>query len=1166
MKRPSISAFELASTPLEPGVTLIEASAGTGKTFTIAGLVLRMLLELHIPIEKILVVTYTVAATAELRDRIRRRIREALDDLLSGSATEEIISRYLAEGNVSLGIRELEAALSSFDEARIFTINGFCQRVLRDHAFETGVPMEMELLADPEPLYSELIRDFWRKHIGAATPLIAALAGIRGISPSGWDDLLKSTRNHPDLRIIPDPEEETLANLSARLENHFQNACSAWPAASARVENTLRESKGLSRSAGRYKWETDCAEILSSLNSPGASLTARLGAFLKLSSSAIQEGTKPSGSPPTDEFFNLCQHLQDSADRFLARLQRDLIDFVDAGLPVKKLASGVMTYRDQLTLVRDVLAGSHGERLATLLKEQYSAALIDEFQDTDPVQYGIFSRLFAGGNHHLYLIGDPKQAIYGFRGADIFTYLKASSQAKRHFTLQTNFRSEGGLLHALNTLFTNSEKPFHFDGIPFLPVSPPEKPRSGFVPLAAPGSPLEFRLLPDEDKPTTKQTAEEAISSAVVSDILGLMAEDARLGNRPLKFGDMAVLVRSKKQAADLQTLFRSHGIRSVLQTEQSIFATQEASDLQHLLAAVLEADRPGGLVAALATPFYGLSAAELLALESDDTVFRSYSDQMTLFRSEWESRGFMAFWSGFLIHCGARERLVRLPGGERRLTNILHLGELLHHAESTANLTPGALASWLQTQIAGGSPVADAAQLRLESDGDAVLLSTIHKSKGLEYPVVFCPFLWRPGDHQKRRDVLFHDPKEGNQLTLDLRGKTSPEIHQTLASDEIEAEAMRLLYVAVTRAKNRCYIYAGHIIDFDKSPLGRLVPGEGTPRGRFATLAETCPAFISVSVINPLESSRRPPPADLSPGHLKARPFSAVISNEAMTTSFSGLTTGRSEEESDRDAGDFVPEPLDSSAEFSRLAKFPVGIQSGIFFHAVLENFDFQKPETLECLVRNKLSTHFSPAIRDQWALAVCEQLQQVIRAELQPGCHLSEVSLTDRLNEVEFTFPLKLGGSDRLVELFAGCQCPTIVKAAADQLGRLHFRPVDGYMRGVIDLLFRSGHRYFVLDWKSNRLGDKLDDYRRESVQNCMLEDFYFLQYHLYTLAAHLFLKSRIRDYDYDAHFGGVYYLFLRGIDNARPAHGLFFDRPNLQFVLSMEAELIRHSPAQL
>jgi len=1144
--------FDITTVSLEAGVTLIEASAGTGKTYSITGLILRLVLEKHLRIRDILAVTFTEAATQELRNRIRQRLQSALEDLSRDASKDPIVHAFLGKGDKLTGIGELDLAIQSFDEAQIFTIHGFCQRMLNDYAFESGARFDTTLVTDPKPLFAEVARDFWRTRFYEAKPLLPKLAMAWKRSLNDWVELLERTRSHPDLVILPPAEAESCDQLLQATEKTLAALAKEWAGHRAEIEELLRHDNNLSRSEKAFREDrvdtlvVQVAEVCADFASANPE---SIKALSGLTSEAIAAGTKGTGTAPEHLFFTLSSDFCRAVEALFNQLTHEFLEFAQAELPKRKALTSTVTYDDLIIGLRDALRREGGDTLAHAIGDKYPAALIDEFQDTDPAQYEIFRTIFRPKDQLLFLIGDPKQAIYGFRGADVFTYIEAAKKADRTFTLTTNWRSEAPLLAAINKLFLQTAQPFLLPEIEYHEVHAPKDPIVRPLTNSGDAAALQFRLVtPAEEQsgPTTDR-APELVCKWVSDDIAALAASKARLGESPVRYRDMAILVRKHQQAEMLQAVLRERGIRSVVQSDRSVFASDEARELQRFLQGVIDPRRDSLLKAALATTLIGFDARKLFALEQDDAERQAWLDRFTDWRLKWSDGCFTAMFRHLLVSQKVRARLVHLPAGERRLTNFLHLAELLHEAESTLSLTPDAVCSWLRAQRASEKVSEDRFQLRLESDDDAVQIVTIHKSKGLEYPIIFCPFLWTDAEFAGHKELLFHDRDDPEKrLTYDLRGKKAgTKQHQDWQSEEVKAEELRLLYVALTRAMNRCYIYLPEERT-DKSPLAHLFESS-----KDESLFDQVRAFAKSSKGCASAGERRDAVPRVhgneasSTASLQSRHFNGKISRVAMTASFSGLNVAATELE-EVDAGpssedDTVIAPVFDKADLS-IFTFTRGRRTGDFFHDVLEHVDFQNLGDLSTQIDSKLRTYgFSQTLHRP---AINQILRQLMDVELDPGIRLSDVPMRERLSEVEFTYPLAHLTPATLEKTIKRCTAlPGDIRA---RMGTLRFDPVEGFMRGVIDLLFRFKDRYYLIDWKSNWLGSRSADYGAAGIRQAMLEHNYYLQYHLYTLAADLFLKQRLPGYKYETHFGGVYYIFLRGIDPADPSRGIFRDSP--------------------
>jgi exodeoxyribonuclease V beta subunit len=1154
--------FDILTVSLEPGITLIEASAGTGKTYSIAGLILRFVLEKQIPISNILAVTFTEAATQELRDRIRRRLQAALEDLRRGESEDAILEAFLAKGDIAAGIRDLDVALQSFDEAQIFTIHGFCQRMLNDYAFESGARFDTTLVTDPKPLFQEIARDFWRLRFYGARPLLPTLALAWEKSPDNWVELLERTRSHPDLVVLPLADQRSLEELLREVELAFVAVKEEWKRHHVEIGKLLREHGGLSRAKDNFS-PTRVAELIATVDEACEQFEfaapESIGVFSELCSEAIAAGTKPTSTAPVHQFFALSTDFCRSVAMLFNQLTHEFLEFAEAELPKRKARTNTVTYDDLISGLRDALRQKEGKALAKAIGAKYSTALIDEFQDTDPAQYEIFQTIFRSQDHRLFFIGDPKQAIYGFRGADVFTYLDAARIADRKFTLVTNWRSEAPLLAAINGLFAQTREPFIFPEIQYHEVRAPAKPMvecltsGGDVPAA-----LRFRLirLPEDWGKVNQDKLSELVSKAVSNDIVSLHETGASLGGRSLRYRDMAVLVRTHRQAERIQGILRERGIRSIVQSEQNVFASPQASELQQFLQGVIDPRRDTLLKAALATTLIGFDAKKLFELDRDDQERQAWLDRFSDWRQQWSNGCFTAMFRHLLVSQQVRARLVHLPAGERRLTNFLHLAELLHEAESTRSLTPDAVCSWLREQRESERVSEDRFQLRLESDDDAVQIVTIHKCKGLEYPIVFCPFLWLPAESQARKELQFHDRDDPEKrLTLDLRGKSGgAEKHRDWQSEEIKAEELRLLYVAVTRAMNRCYIYLPDQ-NTEKSPLEQLFHPSGPGLvDKVTAFAGSSKGSVAATISDSRGLNRSQADAPVA-ARLESRPFTGKISRVAMAASFSGLNMAATEfDEAASDASSSSIALIEPEHDDSGLSIFTFdrGRRTGDFFHDVLEHLDFQDLEGVSKIIEEKLRTYgFSQTLHRP---AINQVLRQLMEVKLDPGLSLRDIPKHDRLAEVEFCYPLAHLTPASLAKAIA--RCTTLAVDVRTRMGNLRFDPVEGFMRGFIDLLVRFKDRYYLIDWKSNWLGSQPADYGPEGMQRTMLEHNYFLQYHLYTLAVDLFLGKRLPGYDYQTHFGGVYYIFLRGIDPKDPTRGIFRDRPAAETVRSLRA----------
>jgi len=1216
--------------PLRPlgveldGTHLIEASAGTGKTYTITTLYLRLVIESGLEVSQILVVTYTKAATAELRQRVRDRCSEALgrlDALLHGRADaerkrddlDELIERVVAEGDPELASSRLQRAVASFDEASIFTIHGFCQRVLQDNAFESGVPFESELVTDPRPLLREVAEDFWTRELYAAPPVLVRHLQERKLarreySPELLASLASKAVTHPDLRLLPDRAPVDLDAPAGAWDRAYARASDLWSEAQDAVLALLTAGDRLKATSYkpetiRTKWVPQLSQLFES-GQPGH--PSGLKFFANLTPSILTLRTKKGQTPPEHAFFDACESLRaadeayvDSLEQAVLALLLDVASFARDELDRRKLEDGTQTFDDLLQRLGRALEGSAREALAERVRGQYRAALIDEFQDTDPLQYRIFRTIWHEGGLPLFLIGDPKQAIYAFRGADVFAYMDACEDAgdDRRHTLTTNWRSDPSLIAGVNAIFEGSGNPFVFDRIPFDPARPSEEAqdllegdesapvRLLFVSGAAWGS-------------ETTNDSRKAIDAAVAADVQRLTAGGTRIDGEAVEPGDVAILCRTNAQAKRMQEALRGLGIASVVQGDQSVFESVEAEELERVLRAVAEPSNLRALRAAITTSILGVSGSELHALEASDQGLDTWLERFQAWHDCWLAEGTIALLHRLFDDHEAQSRLLSHTDGERRLTNLLHLAELLQATALQAGVGPVGLVAWLgrmRADLEARQTAGDAAQMRLESDARAVQLVTIHKSKGLEYPVVYCPGSW---DGALMRDlekkwVEFHDPEAGNALTLDI-GSEGRDANLGLAEREKLAETLRLLYVALTRAKRQLVLVWAVTKDSPESALGYLLHGpeslvadgaerpealvgelrkafgaleEDALRADLERLAQASGGSVSVSDLvlgaAPGRDAEREPAPELEP-----RRFGRRFAAEWRTSSFSGLVAGAAPHRAGAPAPpsaegyDYdVPLPRESPPleELSegrqvRLHDFPAGTGPGIMIHDVYEHLDFSTADeaTIAEDVRRSAERHgIDPRFLDPLCRAIREQLDTPLGGAA-GSLPLSEIARNRRLDELEFIFPVSLEGRPRLTparlaRVFREHASDPRVLSYAERLAGLSFRPLEGHLRGFIDLVFEHDGRFYVVDYKSNRLGAAVEAYAPAQLDEPMAAHDYLLQYHVYAVALHRHLARHLPGYDYDAHMGGVYYLFLRGMaPDHPPGSGIYHDRP--------------------
>jgi exodeoxyribonuclease V beta subunit len=1090
---PDPTPFDLCG-PLPQGVTVLEASAGTGKTFTIAALAARYVAE-GIGLERLLLVTFTRMATGELRERVRERLVETerqLSRVLAGAAPtgDDAVVALLAGGPLEEVRRRrdrLSEAVSDFDAATIATTHGFCLEVLG----------ELGTLGDLEPdfTFTETVDDLREEVV---------------------DDLY-------------------VAGFYAHGQTDFD----------------------------RYE----------------------AGSIAKL---AIDHPTATL-HPAADE------------SRERPRRRREFAVRAREELAARKRRLAVMGYDDLLTRLRGALYGPNGEAAAARLRERYEVVLIDEFQDTDPVQWDIVSRAFGSPPTTLVLIADPKQAIYAFRGADVYAYLDALGAARTRNTLTVNHRSDQRLIDGFDALFGTAR--LGHERIVYRQVRATDahlRPRLIGAPV---GAALRLRLVDRRygEVVTTARgwaqidSAREHVARDVAQDIVALLASGARIEQRrddgstlrtvTVAPGHVAVLVPFHKNAALVQEHLEAVGVPAVINGAGSVFDTEAAEDWLTLLAALERPAYPPRARSAALTPFLGWSAARVAAAGEDE--LEELHQRLHAWARVLRTRGVAALTETVLLGEGVPARLLATLEGERHLTDLGHVASLLHHAASADGLGVAALAGWLRARRdAAGEEGSDEMTRRLESDADAVQVLTIHRSKGLEFPIVHCPFLWEPGPKLDGNfPVYFHDADADGGRAVDVALEGSEyRRHKARYVSERRGEDLRLAYVALTRARHQATVWWADTFRSGETSIARLLFGrdeegqiaeqveppldDGVAFARVQQIAAAAPEAVSV------EWSRLPSPElrwaapAAEPETLSVARFERSLDRAWRRTSYSALTAAAheawvsSEPEQpalgDEPAGPVPVEAGGLGAGDDRpevpLSAMAAGTAIGTLVHETLEAVDFTAPD-LEAEVAGVLrAARARSGVElgcdlETAAAGLALALRTPLGGSLE-GVPLAGVDSPDRLDELAFELPLAGGDRPRgRVELADLAALLAERLPAEDPLAGYPARLADpqlaaqlsGYLTGSIDLVVRrvvtGVPRFSVIDYKTNWLGG-LDEpltawhYRHEVLAAEMQRAHYALQALLYAVALHRYLRWRLVGYDPALHLGGVHYLFLRGM----------------------------------
>jgi exodeoxyribonuclease V beta subunit len=1173
------------------GTRLIEASAGTGKTFTIAGLYLRLLLghglsqSCHshpLRVDQILVVTFTEAATAELRGRIRARIHEARLAFARGVSEDTLLQALLTEvTDHTTAARRLLQAEREMDTAAVYTIHGFCQRMLLQNAFESGSRFQYELITDESHLKAQVVADYWRRQF---YPLSFELASeVSRLWPTPWVLLdrigtyLSGTALEFSLQgsVMTDVvggsleglHQENLARIDAIKTVWRQHQGDVFTVISTSDVNKRSYTKKslpqwieqVSAWAERETVDYECPDKLE-----------------RFSQQYLQEKT-PKGTAPVHPLFSAVDEFLSRPVSLEAPLVTHAIRTCRMMLAQAKKTQQWLSFDDLLSHLSLALKGDRDGQLAERIRALYPVAMIDEFQDTDPLQYHIFSHIYAEQpDCGLLMIGDPKQAIYAFRGADIFTYIKARRQVASHFTLATNWRSARHMIASVNRLFMTANAPFIYqDDIPFLPVDASAPGEKRYWQLNRQIQPAMTYWWPNDSQTLlAKKEYEQIMAEATAARIQTILQSTASgqgwlvcdTEKKPIEPGHIAVLVRTGREGKLIKDTLARQGIASVyLSNRDSVFASPMALEIQRLLQAVLSPENERTLRATLASSLFNLAIHDLDALNDDEILWDSIVHEFQDYRRVWAEQGVLPMLRSVLYQRQLARQWLADTTGERTLTDYLHLGELLQQAAAEIDSEYGLL-RWLTQSVADaaeGSGVNDEQIQRLESEKNLVQIITIHKSKGLEYDLVFLPFAM---SYREAREAKYYDEKN-DRVVLEM---AASEPAMTLAEKERLAEDLRLLYVALTRSVYGCFVGVAALRKGRSgqstscahlSAMGYLLQqGEV---GDVTTLSQGLQ-----SVVDPNEQSCIVSPPAL-PGTpfvvaeetreaLPVKQFSGIIERRWRVTSYSNLVKQSGHPYLDAsfeipgfdiDSVDEMQTTSDETEDARTIFTFPKGPAPGTFLHSLFEQIEFTEPIGGEENTRVVQTLMDKAAVDPAWLPVLQTMVEKVMNIPLDNRqLQLNQITAEKRLVEMEFLLPIALLQAPALNRIL---QKHDDLSAQAGDLG---FSQVEGMLKGFIDLVFEYQGRYYVLDWKSNYLGNQPEDYHPTRLKAAMIEHRYDLQYHLYTLALHRFLQTRLADYSYRRHIGGVFYVFLRGVDG-RAGHGIFSHCPDAAGIMALD-----------
>lgn len=1240
------------------GKHLIEASAGTGKTYNITRIYLRLLLERELTVEQILLMTFTKDATQELRGRIDAFIRLALSDW--DVLCEE--DGYFASLNkrIEQPKREflLKRALLFLDEAAIFTIHGFCQRVLNQYAFTSGLPFNANMAANSSEITLQVCQDWYRSLAKSDHESFMLLASFWATPDSFLSSFSKAIGHTSTLSVVD------VESIEAEFIALVRLAAQTLTANSDLFENGLiLVKKGAEQEKRREElsqlkiWlESIISKELSLLDVGEGKVKMPDGFFDgKRYARSTYKAELLDAFAPVKEVKEQIKKIANNINKAkaFAIVQLGIYQIRQQVIEQKK-ALNLLDFDDLINTLADCLQSDdstddNSHLLAKQLLAQYPVALIDEFQDTDPKQFGILQSIYYGDNAKqanagLFLIGDPKQAIYGFRGGDIFAYLNARSGCDHHWLMDTNWRSTPQMIAGYNQFFTykrdesliascasqHNESVFGF-GIPYLPVLAGKKtqklPQAQHVTLDSDKA-LQFihfthNEISDDTKPQSNkisQSSRPMLANWCANEILSLLSpkvasKDQTGAATTVKPKDIAILVRDGAEARDMKHALQQAGLDSVFLSDRAnLFHSQQAKQLLGLLKGVLLPENERLFVAALSCGLLGFDAKKLYQLQQDEMAYQTLKFAFVDYRTQWQRQGFITMAIN-LMH-----NLLDVPQNnkDRCLTNVLHLFEILQAA--SVRLSQGQeLLHWFEQQCNLETNDVEA-ELRLESDGDLIRLITQHGSKGLEYPYVFIPFACRHKDPlkfgNKSVSYLEYHNAQG-ELCLSLDG--SKEAKKAM-SNEAYAESIRLLYVAITRAERRCYVLCCAFDAYHLSPLGKTLQFQEQesiikPLQVLKASAEHAIGIreISLDCSPSMDDEVALNQQDLALLGNETQGFAnATVSNfigkierDWWLSSFTAISrnirhAGVSNPDRDTDTAasqvgalntGVTPDGTEHDDGEQICFKLAKGAHTGNLLHDILEQTDFSEPDWQESLEKPLLAYGELSASNasDKGTAFTSDELihwlEQIIRAPFiasnhaERGC-LADIAINRTLRESEFYFPMQGEGTNALANLLTdhrnsaqritsdGTSMNTNVGVNSGKSKILNntlkypvmlpsYKKLSGMMHGFIDLIFEYQGKYYLCDYKSSHLGDNFKDYQFNALLDNVEKNYYDLQYLIYSLALHRYLKQTLADYDVNEHFGGVYYLYLRGM-TTKPEHtgaGVYYRKITEQEINNLE-----------
>ncbi|WP_289023049.1 UvrD-helicase domain-containing protein [uncultured Salegentibacter sp.] len=1095
------------------GTNLVEASAGTGKTYSIGILVLRLLLEKRdLKISEILMVTFTNQAVAELAARIRKFLMEGIK-AAEGKDIEEkpiegLIGTYSDKQEV---IKKLKQALIELDEASIQTIHSFCQESINSFALDSGQSFGLELHTKVMELADGYVKQFWRENISISN----------GEEYEQWfkgiclNDFLKAVNEF----LSGKKYAFDFSYTSYKADNYKtdEEACLSYlkDRHEACLQTILKSEFNEVRLKGKWK-----EKFIHKIKTVEGWMDFVTGKDDAKSEKELFDGVL---RKERKKVLELRQKKEDVLHCLIFKCISEVKEKVKNHLHKNQL----LTYDEIIKRMHDAVTREGENPFRESIREKFKAVFIDEFQDTDKEQYEIYDRLF-GEDKIVFYIGDPKQSIYGWRKADLNTYFSARSNLSEtnRFKMNQNFRSSKDYVEDMNTFFSAVKNPFKTaeegeNQIKYIKVEANNQSVKG---LSKDGE--EVKAL------QVYSYKEQAGIKKSVLRLVKLLLNDGyeclwkKSEDKAVKNSDIGILVRSNAQAREIKKILSSNGIQAVTIDDTKVFkGSQEAKFLLYIMEAILHTTE-ANINKALLNSFTGYKYGELSHIDKEKLL-----DEFREYRDTWYKSGIFAAIKKYIAHFEVTRKLMERDK-LRVLTNLNHILELLQEAEFRRELKPTGLYEFLEKQISEETAEVDEYEQRVESDEEAIKILTIHMAKGLEYPIVIAPFLDLQAkeifDYCSYRDeegiYKFYPKKKGDTAMI------------AAFNQQLEQENRRLLYVALTRPQYHSFIF------------------KNTGKKNESTLLEFYEVWQNNSPIIDLdkEVKIKPEGKKLPKNFGKPSEANFNLSDHLYgKLSFSGLSV---HSHTPRENNSEIKDDYDQFI----FKDIPGGTNLGSMLHYLFENINFEGTPEHHQEELEKLLDKFYPHKKEELSGGFQEMIKHVLDAQIQINGEqipMRKISNAKKRNEMEFDLRTQWVDLPGINDFDAGegieIRCNTQHMAKS------------GLLNGLIDLFFEYNGKYYILDWKSNYLGDDLSFYEGEDkMREAMNEGNYHLQYLIYTVAVKNYFEQRLTDFNYEEHFGGVIYVYLRGA-RAGKETGIYTNRPTLEQVLFLEKIFENQAP---